>query len=167
MDMKSRLKTRLLGARGFTERLLQDLTQPADWVKQTCSQSNHAMWITGHLAVTDNFFLTLVAPDKAIKNQAFQDKFGMGSQPSPEVSDYPASDEVLAFLKNRRNQLLSVLEELTEEDFAKPTPDGSPDFLSDFGAVFETAVWHEGLHSGQLSIARRALGFQPLSDSRK
>ena len=30
------------------------------------------------------------------------------------------------------------------------------------GRAFETAVWHESLHAGQLSVTRKALGFPPL-----
>ena len=37
--------------------------------------------------------------------------------------------------------------------------------LPDFAAVFETAIWHEGLHCGQITVARRALGFPPLVDA--
>jgi len=34
--------------------------------------------------------------------------------------------------------------------------------LADYAAVFEMAIWHEGLHSGQLSSVRRALGHGPV-----
>ena len=58
-------------------------------------------------------------------------------------------------------EVLDIFDKLSEEDFAKPTPEGTPNFLADIGSVFETAVWHEGLHSGQLSVTRRSLGFDP------
>ena len=70
-------------------------------------------------------------------------------------------EEVLAYMRERRAVLLELLADLSDEDLAKPTPEGAPEFLPDIGSVFETAVWHEGLHSGQLSVARRALGFPP------
>ncbi len=57
--------------------------------------------------------------------------------------------------------LLAIFASVTEEDLAKPTPEGTPNFLADVGSVFEMAVWHEGLHSGQLSVTRRSLGFDP------
>jgi hypothetical protein len=65
-------------------------------------------------------------------------------------------------MRERREALLGVLDKLSDEDLAKPMPPGTPDFLSDVGSVFEAAVWHEGLHSGQLSVTRRALGHEPL-----
>jgi uncharacterized damage-inducible protein DinB len=54
------------------------------------------------------------------------------------------------------------LEAMSDEDLAESTPAGAPEFLPDVGSVFELAVWHEGQHRGQLSVARRALGHKPL-----
>jgi hypothetical protein len=65
-------------------------------------------------------------------------------------------------MRDRRSALLAILETLDEEDLAKPTPEGSPDFLPDYGSVFEAAIWHEGLHSGQVSMVRKALGMPSL-----
>jgi hypothetical protein len=65
-------------------------------------------------------------------------------------------------MRERRQALLSVLDGLSEEDLSKPTPPGSPEFLPDVASVFETAIWHEGLHSGQVSVVRKALGMPPL-----
>jgi hypothetical protein len=69
---------------------------------------------------------------------------------------------VLAYMNERRQALLDVLDSLDEADLEKPLPKGTPDFLPDVGSVFEMAVWHEGLHSGQLSVCRRSLGHQPV-----
>jgi hypothetical protein len=65
-------------------------------------------------------------------------------------------------MRERRATLLNVLDGMSEEDLAKKTPNGAPDFLPDAASVFELAVWHEGQHSGQLTVARRALGHPPL-----
>jgi hypothetical protein len=59
--------------------------------------------------------------------------------------------------------MLRLLDSLSDEDFSRPTPEGAPEFLPDVGSVFEMAVWHEGLHSGQLSVVRRILGHKPLA----
>ena len=65
-------------------------------------------------------------------------------------------------MRERRVVLLSVLDGMSDDDLARKTPDGAPEFLPDVASVFELAVWHEGQHSGQLSVARRALGHKPL-----
>ena len=86
----------------------------------------------------------------------------MGSQPTNNPADYPPVEEVIAFMRERRQTLLEVLDAASEDDLAKPAPEGAPDFLPDVASVFEMAAWHEGLHSGQLSVARRGLGNAPL-----
>jgi hypothetical protein len=88
----------------------------------------------------------------------------MGSKPSPNPNDYPPPEEVLRVMRDRRGAVLAVLDSLKEDDLSKPLPKGAPDFFKDrdMASVFELMVWHEGIHSGQLSIARRALGNQPL-----
>jgi hypothetical protein len=111
---------------------------------------------------TDNFFISLLAPEKAREQPEFARLFGMGSQPTGNPGDYPAPSDVLAAMRERRQTLLDILEGLDEADFGKPMPKGTPDFLPDLASVFEMAIWHEGMHSGQLSVARRALGHQPL-----
>jgi uncharacterized damage-inducible protein DinB len=162
MTLKDRLQRQLVGMRQMSERLLEDFRSPQDWTFQVHPTCNHALWFAGHMATSDNFFLTLVAPDKARQLPDFQVKFGIGSQPTNDPAAYPQPDEVLEAMRERRHALLEVLGGLTDEDFARKLPPGTPDFLSDVGSVFELAIWHEGHHRGQLSVVRRALGHKPL-----
>jgi hypothetical protein len=162
MELKNRLRRQMLTARETSERLLADFKTPDDWTRQVHPNCNHALWFAGHMAQTDNFFISVLAPEKARELPEFARLFGMGSQPSGDPDAYPAPEEVLANMRERREALLSILESLSEEDFGKPMPPGTPEFLNDVGSVFETSIWHEGMHSGQLSLTRRALGFQPL-----
>jgi hypothetical protein len=66
-------------------------------------------------------------------------------------------------MRGRREVLLSILNTLSDEELGAATPDGAPRFMADFAAVFETAIWHEGMHCGQLTTTRRSLGFTPLT----
>ena len=161
MSFKERLKRQLVTARQTSEGFLADFKAPEEWVKQVHCEANHALWFAGHMGISDNFFISVVAPEKAIKNLEMETRFGIGSHPTDRVADYPAVETVLNFMRERRATLLGVLDSLNDDDLARPTPKGTPEFLSDVGSVFETAIWHEGLHSGQLSVARRALGHKP------
>jgi hypothetical protein len=161
MSLKERLLRQLVAARQTSEGFLADFKSPEQWVKQVHDGANHALWFAGHMGISDNFFISVVAPDQARKDFGMETKFGMGSQPTGRSADYPSVDTVLAFMRERREKLLTILEGMTDADLAAPTPEGTPDFLSDVASVFEMAIWHEGLHSGQLSVARRALGFKP------
>ncbi len=161
MSMVQRIQHQLESARTFTNRILTDFRRPQDWVAQVCNQSNHALWFIGHMGTTDNFFISLLVPDRAVSNQQYQELFGLGSTPSPRLEDYPPIEEVRTYMDDRRRALLEILADLSDEDLATKTPEGTPDFLADYGQVFETAIWHEGLHSGQLTMVRRSLGHQP------
>jgi len=166
MSEKSLLLTQLQFSRGFTERLVEVLQTPEDWTRQVHPGSNHPLWIVGHIGTTDNFFLSLLAPDKFVKKDDYAEKFGMGSQPTPNPDDYPAPEEVLAFARDRRQTLLSVVEAMSEEDLDTKSPEGTPAFLGDCRSVLRVAAWHEGMHAGQLAVHRRALGHAPMSDRR-
>jgi|SRR5436190_13316602 len=162
MELKNRLRRQLVNIRQMSERLLADFKTPEQWTFQAHPACNHALWFAGHMATSDNFFLSLVAPDKATQLPDFQAKFGMGSQPTNDPAAYPPHENVVATMRERRQALLAALDAMREEDLGKKTPEGAPEFLPDVASVFELAVWHEGQHRGQLSVARRALGHKPL-----
>lgn len=123
---------------------------------------HHALWFAGHMGTTDNFMSSLVRADLCSVNEEYGALFGLGSQPSADLSEYTLVENVLGFLVERREKLLLALEEMTDHQLADPTPDGASEFMPDNAAVFEIAIWHEGLHSGQISLIRRSLGFEPL-----
>lgn len=162
MSAKQRLKKQLEAARDYSRRLLADFQTPEQWTYQVHPNANHALWFAGHMAVSDNFFISKVAPDKTQHRPEFEAAFGTGSQPTSNPADYPPPATVLDYMNERRATLLQALDSLSDPDLEQPLAKGSPDFLPDVGSVFETAVWHEGLHSGQLSICRRSMGHQPV-----
>jgi uncharacterized damage-inducible protein DinB len=162
MPLQERLQRNLVNVRTNSERLLADFKTPEEWTYQVHPACNHALWFAGHMATSDNFFLSLVAPEKVVPLPDFQAKFGMGSQPTSDPAAYPPAAPVLESMRERRRTLLEVLAGMNDEALAKKTPPGAPDFLPDIGSVFEMAIWHEGQHSGQLTVARRALGHKPL-----
>jgi uncharacterized damage-inducible protein DinB len=163
MEYKPRLKSLLEQARKTSENMLASFKTPQDWTYQVHPSANHAMWFAGHMTSVDNFFVSVLAPDKAITlPPGWKEMFGMGSKPSPNPTDYPPPEEVLRLMRDRRQAFMAAFDSLNEGDLTKSMPNGAPDFLKDYAGVFEAAIWHEGLHTGQLSIARRALGHAPL-----
>jgi hypothetical protein len=162
MSTKERLKKQLESARQYSLALLADFHTPEEWVHQVHPNANHALWFAGHMAVSDNFFISNIAPDRVMQKPEFERAFGTGSQPTSTPADYPTPAMVLDVMKERRQTLLELLDRMDESDFSKATPKGTPDFLPDLSSIFETAVWHEGLHSGQLSVCRRAMGHKPI-----
>lgn len=162
MQLRERLTTMINGARSFSEGLLSSFEKPAEWTYQIFPGANHALWFAGHMGMTDDFFLRTISPGASKVPEGYREKFGMGSQPTANQADYPPVAEVLAFMRERRQALSAELASMSNGQLASRLPAGSPEFLTDFSSVFETATWHEGIHAGQLSMIRRALGHPPM-----
>lgn len=98
--------------------------------------------------------------------EGWSELFWFGSKPVSDVSKYPSSDEVLAYFRQRRETLLQLLDELSDEQLqASAPPLGSNTPLAgapNMGHAFLFAAQHESLHAGQLSVVSRALGQMPL-----
>ena len=161
--LQERLYSRLQSARRFTERLLEDFTDSDSWVHQITPDANHALWFVGHMGVTDNFMISVLAPDFTCFPDGYAELFGIGSQPVDDITSYPDVQQVCEFMRSRREVLLGILNKLSDEELGAATPDGAPKFMADFAAVFEMAIWHEGMHCGQLTTTRHSLGFAPLN----
>jgi len=157
-------RRQMTNGRQMTERYLEDFQTPEQWTLQVHDQANHALWVVGHLAHTDNFLISLIDPSHAVQRDGWGEKFGMGSRPTGNPADYPPPEEAVAYLRERRGVLLGLLDNLTEADLDRATPEGAPDFLATVRDTFELASWHEALHVGQLTVARRKLGHSPLVD---
>ena len=156
------IAARLRQGRGFSEKLLADFQTPEQWTHQVFSNANHALWFAGHMGVSDNFFVSLIAPDRGAPQAAYREAFGPGSTPTSDPADYPPVPDVLAYMRERRSVLEELLEGMTDEDLERATPDGTPDMWPNYRSVLEMAIWHEALHAGQVSVARRSLGSPPV-----
>lgn len=164
MSLKDRLHKQLTSARAMSEKLFAHFRTPAQWTHQVHAKANHPLWFAGHMGWTDNFMISLLDKSRAVDAPEFAAKFGMGSQPVNDPGGYPGPEEVLAFMRERRGVLLELLDELAEEQLSQPLPSGKTDMFRDRASVFELAIWHEGLHAGQITVAHRSLGNPPVID---
>ncbi len=165
MHHRNRLLAQLKHARQLTEALFASFTKPSDWTHQVHPKANHALWVAGHMGTVDNFFISLLDKSQVRSLPGYDKLFGMGSIPTSDPADYPNPDEVLAYMRERRETLLEIMSGISDEGMEASTGDGAPDFIPDVAAVFETAIWHEGMHAGQVTVARRGLGHDPLLTS--
>lgn len=163
MEVKTLIKTSLLHARGMTDKILDELASPEDWLHRASPGGNHALWIAGHLQLVDLRALTFIGVEtqQDLKQQAIQ--FGRGSVPQDSIA--PSTEPALLReqLKTSRSRLLEALDSLTNEDFDKPASPEAPPFMPTVGMVFQMVLWHEAMHSGQLTIIHRQLGHPPVA----
>ncbi|MBN2560383.1 MAG: DinB family protein [Phycisphaerae bacterium] len=147
-------------ARRVTTSLLEDIPQDK-LTHQPIPGANHAMWIMGHVAVTDAFFLDQLDGRTVGGLEEWKALFFRGSQPKPNVSDYPPVAEVKRLLDRSREQVIAWFRSLDDVQLKAPLPDD----LKGFGPLHvnlmtSTAV-HEGMHAGQLAVIRKSLGIGP------
>lgn len=165
MDLNARLANQLKVVRGISEALLAVFRTPEEWTHQVHPHANHALWFAGHVGTVDNFMIARLDAAKLAEPSGYRERFGMGSRPTANPADYPPAEEVVKFMRERREVLLGILEGLNEGDLQKPAPAGTPEFMRDVASIFEAAAWHEALHAGQVTVARRSLGHPPMVDA--
>jgi DinB superfamily len=164
MPQCDRLIRRLEKTREMSEKMLAAFESPEDWCRQVVPGTNHALWFAGHMALTDNYFISRVAPGSEKQFEGWDKLFGMGSNPTNDPDDYPPVAEVLDTMRERRRALVELLKGRSDAELAGPPAAGASDFLPDLASVYEMTPWHEAMHLGQVTVVRRALGNRPLFD---
>lgn len=122
---------------------------------------NHALWILGHIALEDDVMMTMLGRKQARCPAEWAKLFGMGSTPVGQASHYPKLDELLTALADRREEFIAWLGSRTDAQLAEPLPKELIGFAPNAAALASSLAWHDGLHTGQLTMLRRDLGMKP------
>lgn len=147
-------------ARSATLGFLEDI--PGDRLThQPAPGCNHALWIMGHLASTDDYFLSSLAKKPSGIPEEWSKLFGMGSKPVADAKAYPPVAEVRSKLSGRREDLIAWLKSMSEDQLLSPLPEELRRFAPNYAGLCVSLAWHEGLHAGQLTVIRRSLGLEP------
>jgi len=154
MDLNWVIKA-LEGNAGLLRAMLAEAT---DLAAQPANVPNHAAWITGHLTLVRASLANLLGqPADPVDMR----KYGPGSSPTPHAADYPTKTELLAAFNKAHAALVSALKTTKPETLAAQNPieqlRAAAPTIGDL-VVMMTAS-HDGLHLGQLSVWRRAMGL--------
>ena len=124
---------------------------------------NHALWIMGHCAVSDDYFrCTIGETGAATAPEGWQEQFGHGSTPSADASTYPPAAEVRHIFDEARIAFTDWIESLDEAGLNKPMPDDWTGFAPNVAEFPAFVAAHEAMHLGQLMDVRKSLGMAPL-----
>jgi hypothetical protein len=147
-------------ARKVTTGLLEDI--PEDQLMyQPTPTANHALWVMGHVAITDEFFLREAGRRQVKKLEAWKDLFFMGSTPKSSPADYPARSEIRDYLGVSRRDLMDWFKSLSEAELHAPLPQDFQTFGRSPAVLMTTIACHECVHAGQLTLVRKGLGIGP------
>lgn len=153
-------------ARGGLMRVLEGF--PSDKItllpefKDGGAVANHALWIAGHLATTDDWFLQQMGVSAELELcSSWHETFGGGSKPVDHASTYPAYSDVLESLKTQRDRLIAWFSARSEAELAAPSPEKWSKYAPTVADFAFFLAWHEGYHAGQLSVVRKQVGLGP------
>ena len=144
--------------RSMTNSLFKDFPE-GHWTHQPSPTDNHALWVLGHLAITDAWYCGVVGATGASMPDGYEALFGMGSKPVSDSSKYPKPAEVRKLFDANREVLTNWLQKASPAELGMPLKDKTGGFMSDPVDGALKMSWHEGWHSGQLASVRKALGL--------
>ena len=126
-----------------------------DWFRKPGDDSNHLMWLLGHVVVHRGLVLKTLGGQW---DSAWASLFARGSE-RVDDSEYPAVDEMLAAWGQISEQLKTALREVPEEVLHKPAPEGPPSFDKKLSGSVAFLAFHDTYHTGQVSFLRKWLGY--------
>ena len=130
---------------------------------QPCPKANHALWVIGHLGLADNLFASRLLGEDPVKPEGWDELFWFGSEIHSDASKYPPVEDVLDYFHERRSNLLKVIDEVDDAVLLGPAPsEGMFSDAPNFGHMLFFVSFHEGIHTGQVTVAHRSLGNEPM-----
>ena len=128
---------------------------PEDWFRSPGDDSNHLIWVVGHLIVHRGAVLKLVGIDW---NSSWEALFAPGAK-RIDHSGCPPIDEMRAAWNDTSAQLADSLRQVPSETLDKPASDGQLSFDKKLSGVVAFYAFHDTYHSGQVSYLRKWLGY--------
>ena len=128
---------------------------PGDWFRKPGDDSNHLLWLMGHVIVHRGKTLTFLGEEW---NTAWRSLFARGAERIDD-QEYPPVEEMRSAWSQVSEHLASVLRNAPAEELAKDAPAGVPSFDGKLGGTVAFFAFHDTYHTGQVSYLRKWLGY--------
>ena len=126
-----------------------------DWFRAPGDDSNHLLWLLGHIVVHRGLVLKTVGADW---NASWKSLFARGSQ-RVDAAQYPSIEEMREAWNQVSEQLKTTLNESPAEVLDKPAPENSLSFDKKVSGQVAFLAFHDCYHTGQMSFLRKWLGY--------
>ena len=130
--------------------------RPEDWYRKPGDDSNHLMWLLGHVVVHRGHVLKTLGGQW---DSPWAQLFARGSELMDDGAEYPSFDEMRAAWEQISEQLTTALRDAPEEVLTKPAPEGPPSFDKKLSGTVAFFAFHDTYHTGQMSFLRKWLGY--------
>ena len=125
------------------------------WFKNPGDESNHLMFLMGHLVVHRGHTLRALGVEW---NNKWVPLFSQGANRLADTA-YPSVEEMLAAWDQVSTKLNNALQQPEAEVLAKSTPKGLPTFDGKISGTVAFFGFHDAYHTGQVSYLRKWLGY--------
>jgi hypothetical protein len=129
------------------------------WLERPAPESNHVLWIIGHLAATRSLVLHALGDRR---DPMKLDPLFAGGIPLQEDAAYPPPAVVIDAWREMSIRVDRVLQAASPAELQRPSPEGVPTFNGLVSGALAACVFHESYHVGQLGYLTRWLGHGPL-----
>jgi DinB superfamily len=128
---------------------------PEHWFKNPGDDSNHLMWIMGHLVVHRGQTLKILGVDW---DNQWGSLFARGADRLADTA-YPSAEEMRATWQEVSDHLAAALQQPSPDMLAKDAPKGPPTFDGKLSGTVAFFAFHDTYHVGQISYLRKWLGY--------
>jgi len=133
---------------------------PDKWFTQPCPESNHLMWVTGHvLNIRSGVVLRLLGGQP----RGYWDELFKRGGKLVDPGKYPRPEEIREAWAEVGKELAASLSNVSERTLAQPAPQtNAPTFDGTVSGLIAFFALHEAYHVGQLGYLRKFLGYSQL-----
>jgi uncharacterized damage-inducible protein DinB len=127
----------------------------AQWLVQPGEDSNHLMWIAGHVVVHRAIVPKVLGMEWSAP---WQRLFARGAR-RVATEQYPPAAEIQGAWKEVSEKLTTALENAGEDALSQPAAQGMPSLDGTVGGTISFFCLHEIYHVGQMGYLRKWLGY--------
>lgn len=124
------------------------------WLTVADADTNHLLWITGHMLVTRSAIPKLLGKPWSA---SWEKLFARGAKPSPR-EQYPSPAELRQAWNEVDEKLNEALSEATPEELSNASAEGAFSLDGTVGGIVGILCLHETYHVGQVGYLRKRLG---------
>lgn len=126
-----------------------------DWFRKPGDDSNHLMWVMGHLIVHRGLTIKLLGGQW---DTSWAPLFARGAQRVAD-DEYPSSEEMKTAWQQVSADLVTAVRNAPADLLANPSRAGSPTFNGKISGNVAVLAFHDAYHAGQVGFLRKWLGY--------